>query len=172
MSSVTTRYGENSVTETTTGTPTSMIDTVPILLDPASATAFEEQIVIPVVEEELLLSKRIVESGGVRVVKTVTTREEDVNQSLLRESAVVDRVAVNRLLAADEALPKPRQEGDTMIVPLFEEVLVVEKRIRVTEELHIRLSKESVAAPSQTVTLRREEVRVEAIPAGQEDGRY
>jgi stress response protein YsnF len=65
-----------------------------------------------------------------------------------------------------------------MIVPVIEEVLVVQKQLRLIEELHIRKSRTERHEP-QTVTLRKEEVTVEQLgvenppatePAIQEDG--
>lgn len=122
-----------------------------------------EESTIPVVAEELTLGKRVLETGGVRVVKTVSEHQETVSEPVVRESASVERVVVNRLLDAGEALPAPRQEGDTLIVPLFEEVVVVETRVRLTEELHIRRTRTEEAAIPETVTLRRESVHIEPI---------
>ena len=60
------------------------------------------------------------------------------------------------------ALPATRDEGDTLIIPVFEEVLVIERRIRLKEELHIHRKREIVHEPQQ-VLLRREEVTVERL---------
>jgi uncharacterized protein (TIGR02271 family) len=55
-----------------------------------------------------------------------------------------------------------RHVGDTMIIPLLEEVLVVEKRLMLKEELHVR--KESVETHRpQRVMLRSEEAFVERV---------
>jgi len=121
-----------------------------------------ETITIPVVEESLSVTKRIVEGAGVRIVKRVVTEEVTVEEPTVHESAHVERVAVNRLLAPNEPLPKARQEGDTLIIPLFEEIVVVETRTRLTEELHVQLSKTETVTP-QKMTIRREEVRVEPL---------
>ena len=55
-----------------------------------------------------------------------------------------------------------RQEGDVTIIPIYEERLVVEKRLVLKEELHIRKEQQEVHDPQQ-VTLRREYVDVERI---------
>ena len=55
-----------------------------------------------------------------------------------------------------------RHDGDTMIVPVYEEVLVVRKRLMLKEELHITRRKREVSRP-QTVSVRREEVEVERL---------
>jgi len=122
-----------------------------------------EEVKIPVIEEVLTVGKSTVKSGGVRIIKTVSERDEVVDVPVTWESASVERVTVDRLLAADEPRPGPRTEGNTLIVPIFEEVLVVEKRLRVTEEIHIRRDSQTETVP-QTVALRREEVRIEPLP--------
>ena len=122
----------------------------------------QEEVVIPIVEETLSVSKRVVEQGGVRIVKTVTTEEATIEEPTIHEGASVERVAVNRLLSQGEELPKARREGDTLIIPIFEEVVVTEKRMRLTEELHILLTRTETVTP-QTTTIRRESVHIESI---------
>ena len=117
------------------------------------------RVVIPVVAEEVFLGKREVEAGRVRVTKLVNEEQRVVDQSLATEEVVVERVPVNRL--ADGAV-SVRQEGDTMIIPLLEEVLVIEKRLMVREEVRISKRRTEERRP-QTVTLRKEDVKVERI---------
>jgi stress response protein YsnF len=52
-------------------------------------------------------------------------------------------------------VPQVRTEGDLTIVPIFEEVMVIEKQLLLKEELHIRKRREmdSVEVP---VTLKRQ----------------
>lgn len=120
-----------------------------------------ERIIVPIVEETMSVGKRWVEKGGVRVVKTVTTHEETVDQPLLRERVNVEHVPINRIV---ETAPSQREEGDTIIVPIFEEVLVIGKRLLLREEVRITRTREQVHE-RQVVTLRREEARVEALSA-------
>jgi uncharacterized protein (TIGR02271 family) len=120
-------------------------------------------VVVPVVAEQLEVQKRKVEAGGVRIRKTITEREEVVDEPLMREEVQVKRVPVNKVV--DGPVPV-RHVGNTMIVSLLEEVLVVEKRLMVKEELHI--TKEEVESyRPQRVRLRTEEAVVERV----EDGR-
>jgi hypothetical protein len=55
-----------------------------------------------------------------------------------------------------------RYEGDTMVIPIFEEVLVVEKRLVLKEEIRVTRRRTSFRSP-QRVTLRREVPTVERI---------
>lgn len=119
----------------------------------------EETVVVPVVAETLQVEKRRVEAGGVRVRKVVREREEVVDEPLLREEVQVKRVAVGRIV--DGPVPV-RHVGDTMIIPLLEEVLVVEKRLMLKEELHVRKDSVETHRP-QRVTLRSEEAFVERV---------
>ena len=63
-----------------------------------------------------------------------------------------------------------RQEGDTTIVTLLEEVMVVEKRLRATEEIRITRRRD-VGQHSETVTLRHEEAVIERLSANGSDPR-
>jgi len=121
-----------------------------------------ETVTIPVIVEELTVEKRIVERGGLRIVKIVTSEDVVVREPTVREAASVERVPINRLLAADEALPKARREGDTMVIPLFEEVVVSEKRTRLVEELRITMTR-TEEPTEHTVTIRREAVHTEPL---------
>jgi uncharacterized protein (TIGR02271 family) len=113
--------------------------------------------VIPVVEEEAVVGKRWVEGDRVRVRKVVQEYEQAVNETLAEEKVEIERVPVNRYI--DEPL-RSRQEGDTLIIPIMEETLVVEKRLLLKEE--IRVTRRRTERPvSQPVTLRREDVVIE-----------
>lgn len=115
---------------------------------------------IPVVREELVVGKRVVETGkGVRVAKTVSERSQLVDEPLVRNDVVVERVSVDKVVDAAHA-PGIRYEGATMIVPILEEVLFVEKRTVLKEELRITPARREVRKP-QRVVLRSEQVSVE-----------
>jgi uncharacterized protein (TIGR02271 family) len=115
--------------------------------------------VIPVLAEELEVEKRRVAHGGVRVQKKVHEREVVIDEPLFEEDIQIERVAVNEFV--DEP-PLARREGDTLVIPLLEEVTVVEKRLMVREELRITKERKNVRHPER-VTLRSEEAVVERI---------
>ena len=115
---------------------------------------------VPVIEEHLAVDTRAVETGVVRTKTTVEERIETVDLALRQEDVEVHRVPVNRVVDA----PVPtRQEGDTTIISLHEEVPVVTTRLVVVEEIHLRLRR-SVQDITQPVTLRRERMDVERQP--------
>jgi uncharacterized protein (TIGR02271 family) len=114
-------------------------------------------LVVPVVAEELKVEKRQVETGKVRISKRVREHEEIVDEPLMREEVHVERIPINRMV--DGAVPI-RYEGETMIVPILEEVMVVEKRLMLKEELHISKRQTEVHNP-QRITLRAEEATID-----------
>jgi len=113
--------------------------------------------VIPVIQEAIRVEKREFESGRVVVHKTVVERDEVVDIILRQQDLSVERVPVGRVV---EEAPQTRQEGDTLIVPILEEVLVVKKRLVLKEELHIR-KQSSERTEQKTVRLRSEQVEIE-----------
>lgn len=123
------------------------------------------RVVIPVVSEEVAVAKREVEAGRVRITKLVHEEQQTVDQPVFSEEVVVERVAVNRVV---DGPVEVRHEGDTMVVPLLEEVLVVEKRLMLREEVRISKRRNETHRP-QTVTLRKEDVKVERLE-GDEGG--
>lgn len=115
--------------------------------------------VVPVVEEHIEVEKREKEVGKVVVRVTPRVREEVVDVPLTQQTAEVRRVEVNRFV--DEA-PPVREEGDELVVPVVEEVLVVEKRIRLKEEVRVRRRATTRSEP-QRYTVRSEEAKVERV---------
>ena len=116
--------------------------------------------------EELDVQKHRMETGRVRISKVVREHEERVDEPLLREEVVIERVPINRFV--EEAIPL-RSEGDTIIVSLLEEVPVVEKRLMLKEELRITVRRVEARKPT-SVTLRSEEATVEHIASRDKHG--
>lgn len=112
---------------------------------------------IPIIAEQASVTKRVVGLEHVSVRTTSEERHVVIHDEVRRDSIEVVRVPVDREVA--EA-PEVRIEGDVTIVPVLEERLVVEKRLFLVEELHLRRSTatESVDLPT---TLRRTRVDVE-----------
>ena len=120
--------------------------------------------VLPLVEETLHLGKRLVETGRVRVSLSTSVEEEVLRETLLRRHAEVERRPVGRTVTE---VPRVRQEGDVVIIPVVEEVLVVEKRLVLKEEIVLRLTSETVEV-EQPATRRVQHATVERVPPGPE----
>ncbi len=116
---------------------------------------------LQLVEENVVVDKARRATGTVRVSTRVEPREEMVHEVLRRENVKVERVPIG--LEVSE-IPKIRQEGDVVIYPVVEEVLFVEKRLVLKEELRISydITSEEVA---RSVTLRTVHADVERTPA-------
>jgi len=84
--------------------------------------------------EELEVRKETVETGRLRVSKQTRTREAFVDETLVSEQAEVETIPVGRQIF--EA-PSVRQEGETTIIPIVEEVLHTERRLMLKEEVRI-----------------------------------
>jgi uncharacterized protein (TIGR02271 family) len=120
----------------------------------------EQTLVVPVTEEKVTVQKRVVEKGRVQIHKTVHEHTELIDQPLQMEQVEIERVAINRVINEPVSI---RYEGDTTIIPLLEEMLVVEKRLVLREEVHIKKLRTTVHDP-QEVTLRAEQVEIVRQP--------
>jgi uncharacterized protein (TIGR02271 family) len=105
---------------------------------------------LPLVDERLSIDKRTVETGRVRIRTVLDERQEWVRETLEREAVSIERVMIDRVV---DAPPGIRQEGDVLIIPLVEEVLVVEKRLLLKEEIHVRTQRH-VEQVEEPVTLK------------------
>jgi stress response protein YsnF len=94
----------------------------------------EEQ-VIPLLTEQLVVEKRHVETARVIAAVTTHNHEQVIREDLVRERVEVERVPIGRTVTA---FPPVREEGDTTIIPVVEEVLVIERRLVLKEEVHLR----------------------------------
>jgi uncharacterized protein (TIGR02271 family) len=134
---------------------------------PASGASNNSTKTLPVYQEQLQVSTRTIETGkGVRVRKSVTEQPHQVNQALLHDEVVVKRVAGDQTFSLSDA-PGTRYEGETLIVPVLEEILVIERRVRLKEEIHItKIQREEQY--SETVLLKSEEVSIERFDEASE----
>jgi len=121
----------------------------------------ESQIRVPIYEERLSTSVVPVDLGEVRVHKTVERVPETVTETVEREELEIERVPLDRLI--DEPA-QPRREGEWLIVPVMEEVLVVTKQLVLTEEVRIRTKRVTEEQEVYEI-LRRERVSTEDATA-------
>ncbi len=124
-----------------------------------AARLSEQRATMPVVEERAVVRKRKKVTGAIRVRTVVHEVEELIDEPLSTEQVDVEHVPVDRWVEA----PVPvRQEGQTTIISIHEEVVVVEKRLRLVEEVRIT-RRASIHRAGERVTLRREEAVVERL---------
>jgi uncharacterized protein (TIGR02271 family) len=116
------------------------------------------EIVVPLYAEEVSVAKRQIVTGRARISTVTRRREERVEEALTREVVEIERRQVGEPV---DRMPSVRQEGDTIVIPVVEERLVVERRLVLKEEVRVRrlrkteIHQESVMTRSQDVTIAR-----------------
>lgn len=127
----------------------------PELVRRASTETFQE------IREDLKVSKILRETGRVRVTVKTSATNETVTQPVWRDAVNVRRVDVGEVVTEVEDV---RTEDDVTVIPVYEEVLVVERRLMLRERLYVTVRRE-VTEASETVALRKQTVEVERLPA-------
>ena len=119
-----------------------------------------DEVVVPLVEERVVVAKHNVVTGAVNISTHLETHQACVRETLRREDVIVDRVPIGRDV---DVMPAVRQEGQVVIYPVVEERLHIEKRLFLKEELHVsyNITSEEV---TQTVDLRSVRADVERTP--------
>lgn len=121
----------------------------------------DDELAIQLLDEQLTVGRREVETGRVRVATVVNERQQLVDELLSSHSVEIERVARGEVVTM---APPIREEGDELIVPVLEETLVIERRLVLKEEVRIRRV-ESRERFQKTVTLRSEDIAVTREPA-------
>ena len=106
--------------------------------------------------ETLVVSRQLV-AGDTVHIRTITREiAHDVDEMLAGEQVEVERVPIGRVI---ETMPDVREEDGVTIIPIVEEVVVVERRLVLKEEIRIlrhRVENHHI----QTVQLRQQEAIV------------
>jgi uncharacterized protein (TIGR02271 family) len=108
--------------------------------------------------EELSLDRERVETGRVRVEVSTHEHHEVIELPLTREHVEVERIAIGKDV---ESIPSTRPEGDTLIVPVVEEVVV--RKLVLKEEVHLGLVR-ATEQHRESVALRRQHAVIERLP--------
>ena len=114
--------------------------------------------------EDLSVEKEAVETGRLRVSKQTHTREVAVDESLFRESTEIETIPIGRQIFE---MPSVRCEGETIVVPIVEEILYTERRLILKEEVRITRRKTTEQFHDR-VTLRYQEAVVTRVQSASE----
>jgi uncharacterized protein (TIGR02271 family) len=126
-------------------------------------SSFESNdLVLPLLVEDIAVSRRRVETAVVRVATVTQTRDQVVTEPLMRERIEVEHAPVGRFV---ESVPPVREDGDVTIIPVMEEVVVVERRLFLKEEVRVRRVR-TTQRHTETVHLREQEAVVTRTPVG------
>jgi uncharacterized protein (TIGR02271 family) len=129
-----------------------------------SSTNSTDNLKLTLLAEELTVEKEAVETGRVRVSKHTRTREVAIDEDLLRERAEIETVPIGRQIFE---MPAVRHEGETIIVPIVEEVLHTERRLFLKGEVRIT-RKKTTEQFHDRVTLRYQEAVVTRVQSASE----
>ena len=114
------------------------------------------ELIVPLHAEQIVISHKAVETGRVSVSTSTTTHDVQIDELLTKQQVFVERVQVGKFVSA---MPCVREEGDTTIIPVVEEVFVTERRLFLKEEVRVRRVT-TEHRHQEVVTLRREEATV------------
>ena len=85
-----------------------------------------------------------------------------MDELLAHETVEIDRTPIGRQI---DAMPAVRDEGDTIVIPIVEEVLVIERRLLLKEEVQVRVWRvRSTERHQESVILRHHEAVVTHLP--------
>jgi uncharacterized protein (TIGR02271 family) len=119
-----------------------------------------EEVVIPIIEEELRVGKREYDAGGLRVKTRVASVPVDKTVTLREEHVKVERRVIDRPVALDDDVFRER----TLDLRASAEEPLLSKEARVVEEIHLR---KDASERVETIhdTLRHTDVQISEIPA-------
>ena len=129
----------------------------------AESSPDPDEIVVPLRAEELVISRRKVDGEAVRVATLTREREQQIDEELRHDRVEITRVPIGRRV---ESAPPVRAEGDVTIMPVLEEIIVVERQLILKEEIHIRQlrtterHRETVVLREQDAVITRGEAKV------------
>jgi len=119
------------------------------------------EIVVPLHVEDVSVERRKVERD-VRVHIQTVSHDHLIDEPLSHEQVEIERVAIGRPV---DVVPPVREEGDTTVVSVVEEVLVVERRLVLKEEIRLRRVR-TTERHRETVTLREQQAVIERADPG------
>lgn len=108
---------------------------LPLILHQDKKPDVVEEQMLPLYREEIAVSRRKVEKAVVRIATVTHAREAVVDEQLTHERVEIERVPIGRVI---EVVPPVREEGDITIIPVVEEIVVVERRLILKEEVRLR----------------------------------
>jgi uncharacterized protein (TIGR02271 family) len=117
--------------------------------------------IIPVIQEFMTVDKEMVDTAKVYITKRSDIKDATVNIPLVREGYTIERRPVKNKIF--EKAPETRYEGENIIISVVQEILVIEKRYEVIEEVHV-IKTRTETPHIQQVPLMKEEVIVERVP--------
>lgn len=115
----------------------------------------DKDLVVPLHAEEVSVAKKRVVTGQVKIGTVTRENEQLVEELLEHEHVEIERIAIGKQV---DKVPAVREEGDTLIIPILEEIVVVERRLLLKEEVRIRRTREKQPYQERVVIRKQEAV--------------
>jgi stress response protein YsnF len=97
-----------------------------------------DHVTLPVIQEQVRVGKTVEETGALRVRLVVEQGTEQVELACSSEEVTAERVPVGRAARERRAA---WMEDDVLVVPIYEEVLVVKRRLMLKEEIRLHTNR-------------------------------
>jgi stress response protein YsnF len=149
----------NAALSDVTMTTDSERDPINTISDPRLAGETNDSATLRLAAEELSVAKATTETGRVRVSTHTHEREVPVDENLVSETTEIETIPVGLRI---HAVPEVRHEGDITIIPVVEEVLFLERRLMLKEEVRIRRVR-TTERFQEKVTLRYQEAVISRV---------
>ena len=120
-------------------------------------------LVVPLHTEDLAVSRREVTGDTARVEIVTRERDQQIDEELTHQRIEIERIPIDR---AVDAIPPVRQQGDTTIMSIVEEIVVVERRLILKAEVHVRRVR-TTEHHRETVVLRDQDAVITRTEAGE-----
>lgn len=134
------------------------LDQIPGTQNIDNNTAFfnQQAVVLPIIKEEIIVDKQVVENGKILITKKVFEEDFNTIMPVYREEVLIERIQIDSFV--EGVPPVTRVEGEKTIIPILKEVYV--KRLLLVEELHITKNK-TINNININEIIKREEVNIE-----------
>ncbi len=120
----------------------------------------DDETVIPLLAEQLDVMRRKVVTGRVQVATVTREDQHLIDELLSSEKVEIERVPIGKVI---DSAPSIREDEDMIVIPIVEEIVTVERRLVLKEEVRIRKTRSSRRHQAH-VTLRRQEAVVTRLP--------
>ena len=120
----------------------------------------KRETVFPLHSETISVEKRWGVTGRTRVALVTRDREELVREILAHDKVEIQRIPVGRTV---QHLPRVRLEDNTLVIPVMEEVLTINRQLVLKEEIRIRRVRVS-HLHQERIRVRRQDVLITQQP--------
>lgn len=124
---------------------------------PSDGRTVDEE-TIPVVEERVRIGTADRQGRTVTVHSRPVTETVTLSQPVMRENVSIERIPIGKVVTE---VPPVREEGDVTVIPVIEEQLRVVVDLVLTEEIHLRRTREETTEEFE-VERRRTEIDIDA----------